>query len=173
MISKVHIFGLLTGCIVLAGCASSSSGGKVSIGGKQRTIDFCSRPSDIGTALACEAGKLGAELVIDAAADAYKSARKNNAPEKPNSEKNLLDDLSDKDICEGAYGRENGLASHQYVAGHRNLDCLESYTDDNLCKAILKNQKLMQISPYHTNSISFKEGLSKMESEKKARTLNC
>ena len=76
MISKVHIFGLLTGCIVLAGCASSSSGGKVSIGGKQRTIDFCSRPSDIGTALACEAGKLGAELVIDAAADAYKSARK-------------------------------------------------------------------------------------------------
>ena len=123
--------------------------------------------------MASEAGKLGAELVIDAAADSYKSARKNNALEKPNSEKNLLDDLSDKDICAGACGCENGLASHQYVAGHRNLDCLESYTDDNLCKAILKKQKLMQISPYYTNSPSFKESPSKMVREKKARNLNC
>ena len=42
-----------------------------------------------------------------------------HAVQKTNSEKNLLTELSDSEICEEAYGRKNGLASHQYVAKHR------------------------------------------------------
>ena len=86
MFQKFYVLLLLTGFIALNGCASSS-GGKVSYGGKQRTYDFCSRPSDIGTALACEAGKLGAELAIDAAVDAYKSTSRKNTSNRTKSEK--------------------------------------------------------------------------------------
>jgi hypothetical protein len=173
MFRKFHHLLLLTSLIALLGCASSSSGRKVSYGGKERTIDFCSRPSDIGTALACEVGELGAKLAIDAAADAYKSASKKNTPQKINSKKNLLTDLSDNEICEGAYGRKDGLASHQLVAKHRKLDCLGSYTDENLCESILKKQNLINISLHHASSTSFKENLFKMQSEKERRSLDC
>lgn len=173
MLQKFYLLLFLTSLLALTGCASSSSGGKVSLGGKQRTVDFCSRPSDIGTALACEVGKLGAELAIDAAADAYESASRKDVAQKTNSEKNLLTELSDSEICEGAYGRKNGLASYQYVAKHRKLDCLGSYTDENLCESILKKQKLMNVSLHHANSTSFKENLLKMQSEKDRRSLDC
>ena len=172
MFQKFYVLLLLTGFIALNGCASSS-GGKVSYGGKQRTYDFCSRPSDIGTALACEAGKLGAELAIDAAVDAYKSTSRKNTSNRTNSEKNLLTELSDNEICQGAYGRKDGLASHQYVAKHRKLDCLESYTDENLCEAIIKKKKLMSVSLHHANSTDFKESLSTMQIERNTRGLDC
>jgi hypothetical protein len=181
MFQKFSVLLLLTGFIALTSCASSSSGGKVSYGGKQRTVDFCSRPSDIGTALACEAGKFGAELVIDAAVDAYKSTSRKNTPkriksdknQRIKSDKNLLTELSDSEICQGAYGRKNGLASHQYVAKHRKLDCLDSYLDANLCEAILKKKKLMSVSLHHANSTGFRESLSKMQTERNTRGLDC
>ena len=172
MFQKFYGLLLLTGFIVLTGCASSS-GGKVSYGGKQRTVDFCSRPSDVGTALACEVGKLGVELAIDAAVDAYKSPSRKNTSERTNSEKNLLIEVSDSEICQGAYGRKNGLASHQYVAKHRKLVCLESYTDKNLCEAILKKKKLMSVSLHHANSTGFRESLSKMQTERNTRGVDC
>ena len=90
MFRTFHLLVFLTSLLALTGCASSSSGGKVSIGGKQRTVDFCSKPSDIGTALACEVGKLGAEVAIDAAADADESASRKNTPQKTNSKKIYL-----------------------------------------------------------------------------------
>ena len=172
MFQKFYVLLLLTGFIALTGCASSSEG-KVSYGGKQRTVDFCSRPSDLGTALACEAGKLGAELAIDAAVDAYKSTSRKNTSNRTNSEKNLLIELSDNEICQGAYGRKDGLASHQYVAKHRKLDCLENYTDENLCEAITKKKKLMSVSLHHANSTDFKESLSAMQTERNTRSLDC
>jgi len=173
MFQKFYILLLLTGFMALTGCASSSSGGKVSYGGKQRTIDFCSRPSDIGTAFACEAGKRVAKMAFDAAVDAYKSPNRKTTSKRTNSEKNLLTKLSDSEICQGAYGRKNGLASHQYVAKIRKLDCLESYIDENLCKAILKKKKLMSVSLHHANSTGFKESLSAMQSERNTRGLDC
>lgn len=97
---------------------------------------------------------------------------RNFAAQKTNSEKNLLTELSDSEICEEAYGRKNGLASHQYVAKHRELDCLESYTDENLCESTLKKQKLITVSLHHANSTSFKENLLKMQSEKDRRSLD-
>ncbi|MDC0476726.1 hypothetical protein OAN83_02885 [Alphaproteobacteria bacterium] len=145
----------------------------MSYGGKARTVDFCSRPSDIATALACEAGKFGAELVIDAAVDAYNSTSRKNTPKRIKSDKNLLTELSDSDICQGAYGRKNGLASHQYVAKHRKLDCLDSYLDANLCEAILKKKKLMSVSLHHANSTGFRKSLSKMQTERNTRGLDC
>ena len=173
MFQKFYILLLLTGFMALTGCASSSSGGKVSYGGKQRTIDFCSRPSDIGTAFACEAGKRVAKMAFDAAVDAYKSPSRKTTSNRTNSEKNLLIELSDNEICQGAYGRKDGLASHQYVAKIRKLDCLESYIDENLCKAILKKKKLMSVSLHHANSTGFKESLSAMQSERNTRGLDC
>ena len=173
MFRTFHLLVFLTSLLTLTSCASSSSGGKVSLGGKQRTVDFCSRPSDIGTALACEVGKLGAELAIDAAADAYKSASRKNMPQKTSSEKKHLLSKSDDEICEGAYGVKNTLASHQYVAKLRKLDCLRSYTNEKLCESISKKHKLMKISQYHANSTSFKESLLKMQSEKDRRSLDC
>ena len=145
----------------------------MSYGGKQRTVDFCSRPSDLGTALACEAGKLGAELAIDAAVDAYKSTSRKNTSNRTTSEKNVLTELSDNEICQGAYGRKDGLASHQYVAKHRKLDCLDSHLDVNLCESILKKKKLMSVSLHHANSKVFRESLSKMQTERNTRGLDC
>ena len=87
MFQKFYILLLLTGFMALTGCASSSSGGKVSYGGKQRTIDFCSRPSDIGTAFACEAGKRVAKMAFDAAVDAYKSPNRKTTSKRTNREK--------------------------------------------------------------------------------------
>ena len=148
----------------------------MSYGGKQRTIDFCSSPSDIGTAFACEAGKRVGKMAFEAAVDAYKSpsrpSRKTTS-KRTNSEKNLLTELSDSEICQGAYGRKNGLASHQYVATSRKLDCLEDDIDENLCKAILKKKKLMSVSLHHANSTGFKESLSAMQTERNTRGLDC
>ena len=73
----------------------------------------------------------------------------------------------------GAYGRKDGLASHQYVAKHRKLNCLESYTDENLCEAIIKKKNLMSVSLHHANSADFKESLSTMQTERNARGLDC
>ena len=173
MFQKYSLIWLLTSLIALTGCASSSSGGKVSIGGTQRTVDFCTYPSDIGTALACEVAQHTFEAGIDGAIDAYKSARRKNTPQKTNSDKELLTELSESEICEGAYGSIFGLASHQYVAKHRKLDCFENYTDENLCKSILKKNKLMNISLHHTNSASLKETIFEMQSEKDRRSLDC
>ena len=153
--------------IFLNGCASSSSN-KVSLGGKQRTVDFCSSPSDIGTALACEVVALGASAAIGAASDAYgNSKRKKNSI--TTSEKNLLLDLSDDQVCRGAFGGNTIVASHKYVASHRRLDCLSSYSDTNLCNELLKKRKLIKISNHTETSTKIKI----FEDEVEKRQIEC
>ena len=109
MFQKFYVLLLLTGFIALNGCASSSGGERCLMVVSKRTVDFCSKPSDLGTALACEAGKRVGKMAFDAAVDAYKSpSRKTTSTSRKttsnrtNSEKNLLIELSDNEICQGA-----------------------------------------------------------------------